>query len=58
MEIDFSPRSTSPTNLPDRPARSPSRPWLRPRYLRRARTRCPKNFLTYCTARSLMVRFP
>src|SRR6267143_3042634 len=58
MEIDFSPRSTSPMNLPDRPARSASRPWLRPRCLRRARTRCPKNFLTCWTARSLMVRSP
>src|SRR5882724_5259573 len=57
MEIDFSPRSTSPMNLPDRPARSPSRSWLSARCLRSARNRCPRNFRTCFTARSPMVRF-
>src|SRR5436190_4378883 len=41
-------------NFPESPARSPSRSWLSSRCLRRARRRCPRNFLTCLTARSVM----
>src|SRR4051812_14816495 len=58
MEMDFSPRSTSPMNLPERPERSPRRSWLSARCLRSARRRCPRNFLTCLTARSPMVVYP
>src|SRR3990167_3345376 len=51
--MDFSPRSTSPMNFPERLARSPSRSWLRLRCLRSARRRWPKNFRTCLTARSV-----
>src|SRR6266851_1681885 len=53
-EIDLSPRSTSPMNLPLTDERSPSCSWLRPRCFRSSRSRWPRNFRTWGTARSLM----
>src|SRR5262245_15842871 len=58
IEIDFSPRSTSPMNLPLRPEPLPRRSWLSARCLRRARRRWPRNFLTCLTARSVTGRDP
>src|SRR5437764_1339385 len=54
VALAFSARSPSPMNFPEGPARSPSRSWLSSRCLRRARRRCPRNFLTCLTARSVM----
>ena len=57
IEIDFSPRSTSPMNFPLSPDPLPSRSWLSARCLRRARRRCPRNFPTCLTARSVTGRW-
>src|SRR3989454_4008082 len=53
MEIDFSPRSTSPMNFPLSPDPLPRRSRLNASCLRRARNRCPRNFRTCLTARSV-----
>src|SRR5215470_12495612 len=58
MEMDFSPRSTSPMNFPLSPEPLPSRSWLSARCLRSARRRCPRNLRTCLTARSVTRRAP
>src|SRR5260370_12394031 len=55
--MDLWPRWTSPMNFPERLARSPSRSWRSSRCWRSARRRCPRNFLTCLTARSVMGAF-
>src|SRR4030095_11318715 len=51
--MDFSPRSTSPMNLPDSAERSPRASWLQPRSLRSERILVPSALRTWFTRRSI-----
>src|SRR4030095_219773 len=51
--MDFSPRSTSPMNLPDSAERSPRASWLQPRSFRSDRILVPSALRTWFTRRSI-----